>query len=100
MLLYLGKPLDILYVGDSPVVPAVASLSQQAAAGNVQLWVTAGLPASMAVMKVAAQGKPRSREASSKAAVRNTAKGLLLVFLFSGVLCGVKDRGGKSQGGL
>ena len=55
-----------MYVGDTPVVSTVTSLWPQAAAGNVQPWVTAGLPASTTVTKGAAQDKPRSLEASSK----------------------------------
>ena len=41
VLFYSDKPSDLMYLGDSPVVSAVASLSLQAAAGTVQPWVTA-----------------------------------------------------------
>ena len=41
VLLRLDKPLDLMHLGDSPLLSAVAPLWLKAAAGTVQPWVTA-----------------------------------------------------------
>ena len=98
--LYPCKPWYLVYIGDSPVLSAVASLWLQAIAGTVQPWVTVGFSDSTTVTRESCSVQTQKPGHLCQMRYQEWSQGVAPCSSVSGLLHGVRDRGCKSHGGL